>query len=218
MADNAERQFQQLTVRQSGCLNMITMTEQVLVTKFRDKDFQLQIPLTTLTLTMTLTGLGKMKNKIQGLTDTNGHPEWKNIMARDDDDDFYTSTTTTTTNQMNSRQMEQNVGCLKNVAINLCPLTWWTRRFRAPRRLCIGPSFSLNILSFGNSVNRHNQCISNITHKLVLINMLTCTHWKYKFRKIKCSWEKLYTTTRRPAGAGPHSLKWSEWTLVIALP
>ena len=25
--------------------------------------------------------------------------------------------------QMNSLQIEQNVGCLKNVAINLCPLT-----------------------------------------------------------------------------------------------
>jgi len=55
------------------------------------------------------------------------------------------------THQINSRQMEQNVGCLKYVAMNLCPLTWWTRRFRAPRRLCIGPSFSLNIRSLGSS-------------------------------------------------------------------
>jgi hypothetical protein len=28
------------------------------------------------------------------------------------------------TYQMNSLQCEQNVGCLRNVAMNLCPLTW----------------------------------------------------------------------------------------------
>ena len=70
---------------------------------------------------------------------------------------WHSSNKTVTTDQMNSRQMEQKVGCLKNVAMNLWPLTWCTRRFSAPRRLCIGPSFSLNILSFGNSVNRQNQ-------------------------------------------------------------
>lgn len=47
------------------------------------------------------------------------------------------------TYQMNSRQCEQNVGCLKNVAMNLCPLTWWTRLRIAPRRL-LKPARSLN--------------------------------------------------------------------------
>ena len=37
---------------------------------------------------------------------------------------FHVGSMQRTTNQINSRQMEQNVGCLKNVAINLCPLTW----------------------------------------------------------------------------------------------
>jgi len=79
----------------------------------------------------------------------------------------YSSQNWTATDQMNSRQMEQNVGCLKNVAMNLCPLTWWTRRFRAPRRLCIGPSFSLNIRSFGNSSQYYNHSITvnQVTYK-----------------------------------------------------
>lgn len=38
------------------------------------------------------------------------------------------------THQINSRQCEQNVGWRRKVAINLCPLTWWTRRLMAPRR------------------------------------------------------------------------------------
>ena len=58
--------------------------------------------------------------------------------------------------QINSLQIEQNVGCLKNVAMNLWPLTWWTRRFRALRRLCIKPSFSLKIRSLGSSVKITN--------------------------------------------------------------
>ena len=57
----------------------------------------------------------------------------------------------TNTNHMNSRHIEQKVGCRKNVAINLCPLTWWIRRLHALRRLCITPSFSLNSFSFGTS-------------------------------------------------------------------
>ena len=48
--------------------------------------------------------------------------------------------------QMKSLQCEQKVGCRKKVAMNLCELTWWTRRFIAPRR-CFSakpPSRSLN--------------------------------------------------------------------------
>lgn len=47
------------------------------------------------------------------------------------------------THQMNSRQWEQKVGCLRKVAMNLCPLTWCTRRRMAPRRLA-KPAPSLN--------------------------------------------------------------------------
>ena len=79
---------------------------------------------------------------------------------------------------MNSRQMEQNVGCLKNVAMNLCPLTWCTRRFRAPRRLCIGPSFSLNILSFGNSAQANQSQSIKI---FIKTNSTFGVNWVYYF-------------------------------------
>lgn len=46
---------------------------------------------------------------------------------------------------MNSRQCEQNVGWRRKVAINLCPLTWWTRLRMAPRRR-LRPARSLNSL------------------------------------------------------------------------
>ena len=49
--------------------------------------------------------------------------------------------------QIKSLQWEQNVGCRKNVAMNLCPLTWWTRRRMAPRRR-FKPWRSLNSRGF----------------------------------------------------------------------
>ena len=48
---------------------------------------------------------------------------------------------------MKSLQTEQNVNCLKNVAMNLCPFTWWTLRLIAPRRRFNIPSLALNTLS-----------------------------------------------------------------------
>ena len=42
----------------------------------------------------------------------------------------------TETYQMKSPQCEQNVGCLRKVAMNLCELIWWTLRFMAPL-LCL---------------------------------------------------------------------------------
>lgn len=47
------------------------------------------------------------------------------------------------THQMNSRQWEQKVGWRRKVAMNLCPLTWCTRRRMAPRRRA-NPAPSLN--------------------------------------------------------------------------
>ena len=38
------------------------------------------------------------------------------------------------THQINSRQCEQKVGWRRKVAMNLWPLTWWTRLRMAPRR------------------------------------------------------------------------------------
>ena len=50
------------------------------------------------------------------------------------------------TYQMKSRQCEQNVGCFRKVAINLCPFIWWTLRRITLWRLK-GSSFSWNSLS-----------------------------------------------------------------------
>ena len=47
--------------------------------------------------------------------------------------------------QMKSPQWEQNVGCLRNVAMNLCELTWWTLRFMAPRRCLSLKPFSCSL-------------------------------------------------------------------------
>ena len=54
------------------------------------------------------------------------------------------------TYHIKSRHNEQKVGCLKNMAMNLWPFTWCTRRRMAPLRLLSMPSlFSLNTLSLG---------------------------------------------------------------------
>jgi len=45
---------------------------------------------------------------------------------------------------MKSLQCEQNVGCFKLVAINLCSFTIWTLRLTAPRRLLSSPWRSVN--------------------------------------------------------------------------
>ena len=59
------------------------------------------------------------------------------------------------THHMNSEQKEQNTGCLKNLATNLCPLMMWDFCFRmAPRRPVRPLWFSWGFPSFvGSSVN-----------------------------------------------------------------
>lgn len=61
------------------------------------------------------------------------------------------------THQINSLQCEQKVGCRRNVAMNLCPFTWWTRRRIAPRRFLSNPC-SLNAL--GSSTTTTGSIIS----------------------------------------------------------
>ncbi len=57
--------------------------------------------------------------------------------------------------------MEQKVGWRKNVVMNLCPLTWCTRRRSAPRRWCSSPFFSLNTRSLGCSAEQKTQFMSS---------------------------------------------------------
>lgn len=47
------------------------------------------------------------------------------------------------TYHIKSWQCEQNVGCLRKVAINLCPFTWWILRRIAPLRR-LKPCLSMN--------------------------------------------------------------------------
>lgn len=69
------------------------------------------------------------------------------------------------TYHIKSLHSEQNVGCRNAVAINLCPLTWWTRRRIAPRRRMISkPSFSLKALSLGCSETKHSNGIKDLSY------------------------------------------------------
>jgi hypothetical protein len=64
------------------------------------------------------------------------------IMAKSDTSHFGKIT-----HQINSRQWEQKVGWRRNVAMNLWPFTWCTRRLMAPR-LLFKPCLSLNSRGF----------------------------------------------------------------------
>lgn len=68
--------------------------------------------------------------------------------------------------QIKSRQWEQNVGCRKKVAMNLCPLTWWTRRRMAPRRR-FNPWRSLNSRGFSLLVFPHAS-VGDKNRKIIL--------------------------------------------------
>ena len=69
--------------------------------------------------------------------------------------------------QMKSPQCEQNVGCLRNVAMNLWELTWCTLRFIAPRR-CL----SLNPFSCSLNWRMGWDCSSCVAH---CNSILTCS-------------------------------------------
>lgn len=71
------------------------------------------------------------------------------------------SRSTTMSYQMNSEQIEQNVGCRKKVAMNLCPLISYTRRTTAKRRCANARLFCLKCRSLltARAANRR-RCVS----------------------------------------------------------